>query len=465
MIRTRFAPSPTGFVHVGSLRTALYCYLFSKQNKGNYILRIEDTDRTRYIEGSIENLLKEMEWAGIIHDEGPYIQSERLDIYKKYVDKLLEEGNAYKCFCTKERLDKLRESSVFGYDGKCRNLSQEEIEENIKKGKSYVVRLKMPKNKEIKLNDIVRGEVIINSDDSDDQVLLKTDGFPTYHMAVVVDDHLMNITHIIRGEEWLSSTPKHIVLYEALGWDIPKYAHLPNILGTNRKKLSKRTGDVSVSVFREKGYLPEALVNFLALVGWSPGTEQEIMSIDELIKYFSFDRVSKSPGVFDIDKLKYINNHYIKKSDNIRLLKIIEKDLYMLNDKNKENILKIIDLVKEKADTVLELIPYIEEFYIEFLDIDKDVLDKMKDEKTINLLKYLIEKFRICEFNIDRIKEIIKSAQKEIGLKGKALFMPIRIAVTSKEHGSDLVKTIKLLGREKTISRINKVLEKIHEVI
>ena len=335
-VKVRFAPSPTGFVHIGSLRTALYNYLFAKRMGGEYLLRVEDTDQTRLVEGAIENMLQAMRWAGVNHTEGvmldengnivqkgengPYIQSERLDIYKKYIQELLDNGKAYYCFCTKERLDEVREKQKEAgetprYDGHCRDLTEEEVQAKIAAGKPYVIRLRLPENHVIKFNDLVRGETEFNTNDLDDQVLIKTDGFPTYHFAVVVDDHLMEITHVIRGEEWLSSTPKHVYLYEAFGWEPTTFVHLPNILNKEKKKLSKRHGDVAVEDFKKKGYLPEGLVNYVALVGWSPEDNQEIFSMEELENAFSIDRVSKSGGVFDTEKLNWVNQHYVKDAD------------------------------------------------------------------------------------------------------------------------------------------------------
>ena len=342
--RVRFAPSPTGFVHIGSLRTALYDYLYAKKDNGHYILRIEDTDRSRFVEGALENLIKSLEWAGVTHDEGvfiengeivqkgeygPYIQSERLDLYKKYIDELLEKGLAYRCFCSKERLDKVREEQKSKgqtpmYDKHCRGLSDKEIEKNLKEGKDYVIRLKIPEDEDIEFNDLIRGKISINSKEIDDQVLIKSDGFPTYHFAVVVDDHLMKISHVIRGEEWLTSTPKQVILFNYFDWEAPEFVHLPTVLNKDKKKLSKRQGDVSVTDFKEKGYLPEALVNYLALVGWSPKGNEEIFSMEELINEFSFENVSKTGGVFDVEKLNWINSQYIKKYDNEKLFKLIK---------------------------------------------------------------------------------------------------------------------------------------------
>ena len=334
MVRVRFAPSPTGNVHVGSLRTALYNYLFAKQNDGTFVLRLEDTDRTRYQEGSVENLLNALYTTGVVPDEGlqlvdgkpvengeygPYIQSERLDIYKKYIQQLIDEGKAYYCFCSKERLTQLREEQKKAgetprYDGHCRNLSPEEVQKRIANGDPYVIRLKLPENTDITFDDVVRGKITINTKEMDDQVLIKEDGFPTYHFAVVIDDHLMKITHVIRGEEWLPSTPKHVYLYQCFGWQPPTFVHLSNILNEDHKKLSKRQGDVAVGDFLAKGYLPEALVNFLALLGWSPEDDQEIFSLEELEKAFDIHRISNSGAVFDREKLNWMNGQYIKKA-------------------------------------------------------------------------------------------------------------------------------------------------------
>ena len=320
MVRLRFAPSPTGYLHIGGLRTALYNYLYAKQKGGKFLLRIEDTDRTRYVEGAIENLIHELKWAGVEADEGvcldengkitevgecgPYIQSERVEkgIYNKYAEELIEKGYAYYCFCSKERLDDVKnqqkaDGKIPRYDGLCRGVSIEDAKKRIANGESYVIRLKLPENRDIVFEDVIKGRITINTNDMDDQVLIKADGFPTYHFAVVVDDHLMGITHIVRGDEWISSTPKHIYLYEALGFEKPIFVHLPTVLNKSGKKLSKRNDDASVEDFRLKGYLPEALINYLALVGWSPESNEEILSLDEMIKQFSFDRVSKSGGV------------------------------------------------------------------------------------------------------------------------------------------------------------------------
>ena len=324
--RVRFAPSPTGYLHVGGLRTALYNYLFAKRNNGTFVLRIEDTDRNRYVEGAVENLIKALNWAGLNYDEGPevggnfgpYLQSERLDIYKKYADELIEKGKAYYCFCTPERLKSLKEEQEkqklpqAKYDKHCLHLSKEEIANNLAAGIAKVVRLNVEQNHTIKFDDIIREHVEFESNNVDDQVLIKSDGYPTYHLANVVDDHLMKITHVIRGEEWLSSTPKHVLLYDAFGWERPIFAHLPLLLNPDRSKLSKRQGDVAVEDYRDKGYLKDALINFVALLGWNAGDDKEFYYMDELIYSFSLERVNKAGAVFDLQKLNWLNAEHLQ---------------------------------------------------------------------------------------------------------------------------------------------------------
>lgn len=482
-VRVRFAPSPTGYLHIGGLRTALYNYLFAKHNNGKFILRIEDTDRTRYVEGAIENLINSLHWAGIKYDEGvfvengkivqrgeygPYIQSERLDVYKKYVDELIEKGYAYYCFCTKERLDRVREEQkikglIPRYDGLCRSLSLEEAKERIANGEEYVVRLKLPPNRDIKFKDLVRGDITINTEDLDDQVLLKSDGFPTYHMAVVVDDHLMGITHIVRGEEWLPSTPKHVYLYEAFGWEKPTYVHLPTVLNKERKKLSKRQGDVSVEDFRNKGYLPEGLVNYLALVGWTPEDNREILSMEELIEEFSFERVSKTGGIFDIDKLNWVNGHYIRNYDLDKLTDIaipFLKEKGFIDDnfieKRYEWLKVLVETVREGLSNVSEIVDKVDIFFNDKVEIeDEEALEVLKWEETPTVLSAFKEEINnIDEIDQEFAKAIMKKIQKSTGIKGKKLFMPTRVALSGKVHGPELVSIIYLLGKQNILRRI-----------
>ena len=486
-VRVRFAPSPTGFVHIGSLRTALYNYLLAKKQGGKYVLRIEDTDQSRLVEGAIEDLISSMEWAGIRHDEGlvrankgliekgeygPYVQSQRLGIYTEYIGKLLDSGHAYPCFCSKERLDKVREEQKSAgltakYDGHCRNLSKDEIKARQDANEPYVIRLKLPRNRNIEFEDLVRGKVVFNTDEIDDQVLIKSDGFPTYHFAVVVDDYLMKITHIIRGEEWLSSTPKHVYLYEVMGWKAPEFVHLPNILNIDKKKLSKRHGDVAVEDFMKKGYLPQALVNYVALVGWSPEDNREIFSMKELEEQFSLDRVSKSGGVFDVNKLNWMNNHYIKESPvnkitDMAIPYLIQAGYIKENEVEQryEWLQDMVSLVKDSLDYMEEIIDKVDMFFkTDVKPEDEEAIHILGQDFVEELLRAFCEKVMQAD-NVgqDMIKKIFKEIQKEKGIKGPNLYRPIRVAITGKANGPDLPLIIKVLGRQNLLNRIEYVL-------
>ncbi len=488
-VRLRFAPSPTGYLHIGGLRTALYNHLFAKKNKGTFILRIEDTDQTRLVDGAIENLIEALNWSGIEYDEGvfiedgkivqkgdygPYIQSERLDIYRKYVDKLIESGHAYYCFCSKERLDLVRdEQKVKGlapkYDGLCRNVSLEEAKERIASGEEYVARLKLPRNHDIKFHDLVRGDIVINSDDSDDQVLLKSDGYPTYHMAVVVDDHLMKISHIVRGEEWLSSTPKHVYLYEALGWEKPVYVHLPTVLNKERKKLSKRHGDVAVGDFREKGYFPQGLINYLALVGWTPEDNEEILSMDDLIEKFSFERVSRTGGIFDKEKLDWVNAHYMRDASVEEIVDMTIpylKEANLIDDAfvedNYDWLCLLIETVQESLHTAKEIVEKVEFIFDNDIEIrEEKSLELIKGEQVPVLLDAIKEELAsVEEIDLEYAKGFMKKIQKATGVKGKNLFMPVRVALTGSNHGPEFVNVLVLLGKEDILKRVEVIEEK-----
>ena len=494
MIRDRFAPSPTGNVHVGSLRTALYNYLFAKKNNGQFLLRLEDTDRTRYEEGAVENLLNALMVTGVVPDEGlfeedgkivqrgdcgPYIQSERLDIYKKYIDQLLENGQAYYCFCTKERLDEVREKQKAAgetprYDGHCRNLPKEEVEARVAAGEPYVIRLKLPEDHVVAFDDAVRGRIEINTNDLDDQVLIKTDGFPTYHFAVVIDDHLMGITHVIRGEEWLPSTPKHVYLYECFGWEQPQYVHLSNILNDDHKKLSKRQGDVSVGDFLKKGYLPEALINFLALLGWSPENEQEIFSMDELIEAFELSRINKSGAVFDRAKLDWMNAHYIKE---LPIEELTARMIpYLLNagyitesdmEKRMPWLEKVGELMRERLNYFAQVPEETKMLFDRNFEItDSESLDILKEETVPVLFNALVEKITESDVvDTERAKAILKEIQKEHKaekIKGKMLYMPTRIMLTGEMHGPDLTLIMDVLGKEELLLRLDRMRSMIH---
>lgn len=477
-VRVRFAPSPTGYVHVGSLRTALFNYLFARKNNGKFIIRVEDTDQTRLVEGSIENLVKVLSDLGIDYDEGPvwggdygpYFQSERLDIYKKYCDELVEKGFAYYAFETPEELDEMRkmqqlEGRQTAYDRRARNLTPEEVKKNLEDNKPYVIRLKVPLNEEVKFTDIVKGVIKFDSNQIDDQVLLKSDGFPTYHLANVVDDHLMKITHIIRGEEWITSIPKHILLYNAFGWEIPQMAHVPLLLNPDKSKLSKRQGDVAVEDYLRKGYLKEAFLNFIALLGWHPGKEEEqhkkeehknseILSLNELINEFTLERVQSAGAVFDVNKLNWMNNEYIKSYDLNELLEIslpyLEGSGLDLEDTAKlKMILSTIRVYLEK----LEDIPgKVRIFTKDNITIPSEFKEIVYSESSKIVFEALIAKLmEINEVTPDWFKNTLNEVGKETGVKGKNLFKPVRLALTGEEHGPELPNIAAIYGKDKLI--------------
>ena len=481
MVRLRFAPSPTGYLHIGGLRTALYNYLYAKQKGGKFLLRIEDTDRTRYVEGAIENLIHELKWAGVEADEGvcldengkitevgecgPYIQSERVEkgIYNKYAEELIEKGYAYYCFCSKERLDDIKnqqkaDGKIPRYDGLCRGVSIEDAKKRIANGESYVIRLKLPENRDIVFEDVIKGKITINTNDMDDQVLIKADGFPTYHFAVVVDDHLMGITHIVRGDEWISSTPKHIYLYEALGFEKPIFVHLPTVLNKSGKKLSKRNDDASVEDFRLKGYLPEALINYLALVGWSPESNEEILSLDEMVKQFSFDRVSKSGGVFDVDKLDWVNAQYIRKMEVSELAKLVKPYLVKAGFIKEDICEKRLELITKTFQESISRLPEIIEqsrFLFEDVTVEPEAL-KMRNVEHIEILKEKMkeELSQIEEMDEETAKGFMKKVQKASGFKGKDLYMPVRALLTGQVHGPELSNILEILGKGEILRRL-----------
>lgn len=485
-VRVRFAPSPTGYVHIGGLRTALYNYLYARHEGGKFVLRIEDTDRTRFVEGALENLIDVLDWAGLDYDEGvynengkivekgefgPYIQSERVKqgIYKEHIDKLLDEDKAYYCFCTQERLDNLRaqqkaDGLMPRYDGLCRGISREEAEERVKNGEEHVIRIKLPANKDIQFNDTIKGNISINTSDMDDQVLIKSDGYPTYHFAVVVDDHNMNITHVIRGDEWVSSTPKHIYLYEAFGWTPPTFIHLPTVLGQDKKKLSKRNADVAVEDFKKKGYIRDALINYIALVGWSPETNQEILSHDELVDQFSFERVSRSGGVFDESKLDWVNSQYVKNLSDEELAKEIKPYLIeagMINDDYPEDeLLEIAATFKTGISKYSDIVDHTDFLFANYKDKSfyREVSQNIESEDAKKVLETLKNILTEEEMSEELAKTVMKRVQKETGIKGKNLFFPVRSALTGSEHGPEMLHLFMILGNKGIIDRIDYVL-------
>lgn len=477
-VRTRFAPSPTGYVHVGSVRTALYCYLFAKKHQGDYILRIEDTDRSRLVDDAVGNLLRVMKILGIHHDEGPdiggayapYVQSERLTIYQKYAQMLLDKDLAYPCFCSATRLDDMRReqessgSSDSGYDRRCRNLEKSEQQLKMAANEPFVIRMKTPLQGSVCFTDIVRGDLEFDCSTIEDQVLLKSDGFPTYHFANIIDDHLMEISHVIRGEEWLPSTPKHLLLYRFFDWEAPVYAHLPLLLSPDRKKLSKRSGDVALEDFLEAGYLPECLINFLALLGWHTTSDQEIFSLPELISEFSLERISKSGAVFDREKLSWMNAQYLKNiipTEN--WLRLAKKQLSNAekNFFSTENLLDIALLsLRPSLESFVDLSNMLALFTKEPEDWDLQA-PEIKEILTISsnkeLFTALVEEFGTTLGEAD-FRALMKKLQKDLQIKGKNFFMPLRIAFSGAMHGPDLYAYYQVLGSQKIIRRLNFIL-------
>ncbi len=467
-VRVRFAPSPTGFVHIGSLRTALYNYLFARHNKGKLIIRIEDTDRSRYVEGAVENLLNTLKWAGIEYDEGPekpspcgpFYQSERLDIYRKHITILLQNGSAYPCFCSAERLEKMRteqqkNNMPVRYDGTCRTLDGAEAEQRMA-SEEHVIRMRIPQSGETVVKDEIRGIVRFQNELIDEQVLIKADGFPTYHFANVVDDHLMGITHVIRGEEWLPSTPKHILLYEYFGWNKPVFAHLPLLLNPDRSKLSKRQGDVAVESYREKGYLKEALLNFVALLGWHESGDEEIFPLDELIEKFRLERVSKSGAVFNLEKLNWMNGVYLRKISEEEYLQLARQEMERAGLKQADpQVNRKIALAVRNGLTTLKDIPQRAGMFFsdEIESYSRDAMEWLSKSGTKALLKVMLEAAeKQPEITIDSFKEVMKEVQSKTGIKGKELWMPVRAAMTGMTEGPELPLVIEVLGKQRLIS-------------
>ena len=471
-IRTRFAPSPTGFMHIGNLRSALFEYLVAKHENGDFILRIEDTDQTRQKEGAVEFIYKTLELCNLNIDEGPnnpkdcgpYIQSERKDIYLKYAEELVEKGEAYYCFCNEERLQELREEAelmkvTFMYDGKCKNISLEEAKKRVANNEPYVIRQKMPKEGITSYEDLVYGKISVENKLLEDQILIKSDGFPTYNFANVIDDHLMNITHVVRGNEYLSSTPKYLLLYKSFGWESPVYIHLPHIIREDGHKLSKRNGDASFMDLYNAGYLPEAIVNYLALLGWTHPENKEIFTLEELTKDWDSTRINKSPAVYDIKKLRWINSHYIKKMPFDKFKEWIIPFItnkYSLDDKDEAWINRLLEIYQQHISYAEEIIDEISIFFNDNHEITEEAKEILKEEQSIKTVKSFKKHIEELEdFTEENIVNIINKVKEETGNKGKSLFMPIRIASSGLMHGPELSATIYLLGKEKVLKRLN----------
>jgi glutamyl-tRNA synthetase len=469
-VRVRFAPSPTGYLHVGGLRTALYNFLFARHNHGKFILRIEDTDQTRKAEGAVENLIAMLEWAGIEYDEGPdrdggfgpYIQSQRLALYKKHAETLVNNGSAYYCFCTPERLDEVRRKQMemklsLAYDRHCRNLPTEESERRVAAGEKHVIRMKVPESGDMTFNDVIRGTVTIANRVLDDQVIIKSDGFPTYHLAVVVDDYLMGISHVIRGEEWLSSTPKHILLYRYFGWDLPAFAHLPLLLNPDKSKLSKRQGDVAVEEYRAKGYLKEAMVNFIAFLGWNPGDEREIFSTDDLIREFTLERVGKSGAVFNIEKLDWLNQQHLRLKSDEELAAQVKPLLQSKGPAVPSDayVRKVVGLLKERLTFVQDFLTYSDYFFKDPETFEESGFKKNWEKETNDRLVQLADRLeRLIEFSHRTIEECIRQYSEELGIKPSKLIHPTRLAVSGKQVGPGLFEMMEVLGKEAVVRRL-----------
>lgn len=477
-VRVRYAPSPTGDPHIGNIRVALFNWLFARKNNGVFIIRIEDTDLKRKMPQSVERILESLKWLGLDYDEGPYFQSERLDIYKKYVEELLANGDAYYCFCTPEELEQEKEKQVKAkqppmYSRKCRDLSKKEIAEKLKNKTPYIVRLKIPLDEKIKFKDLVKGEVEFDLKTIDDQVLLKSDGYPTYHLASVIDDHLMKITHVIRGEEWISSAPKHLLLYQKFGWKPPQFSHMPLILGPNREKLSKREGAIPFLQYRELGYLPEALINFMAFLGWNPDTEQEIFSKEELIKEFSLEKIQNTGAIFDIKKLDWINGLYLRKMNLDELTKgvipyLIKADFIAVQNKKYlikatkeivdfDYLKKIVFLEKERIKKLTQINEIADFFFKDVLEYPLKLLawkkqNKEDIKKNLILAKEKISLIATRDWNKIKLEQVLMPLAKEVGVGD--LLWPLRVCLTGKEGSPNPFEVAEVLGKEKTEKRI-----------
>ncbi|PAQ15172.1 glutamate--tRNA ligase [Bacillaceae bacterium SAOS 7] len=482
-IRVRYAPSPTGHLHIGNARTALFNYLYARNKGGKFIIRIEDTDQKRNIEGGEESQLTYLRWLGIDWDEGvdvggeygPYRQSERNDIYKKYYDQLLEEGKAYKCYCTSEELEAEREAQqaagkdMPGYSGKCRHLTAEEQAKLEAEGRTLSIRIKVPKGEILSFNDMVKGEVSFESDGISDYVIVKQDGTPTYNFAVAIDDHLMEMSHVLRGDDHISNTPKQLVIYQALGWEPPAFGHMTLIVNESRKKLSKRDESIIqfIEQYKELGYLPEALFNFITLLGWSPQGEEEIFSKEEFIDIFTADRLSKSPALFDQQKLQWMNNQYMKKADVEKVVELALPHLIKAGriDENPsadqlEWTKQLIALFQEKMSYGAEIVELSELFFKKELTFEEEAKEVLQEEQVREVMTSFLAKVDELEaFEAEEIKKAMKAVQKETGHKGKKLFMPIRAAVTGQTHGPDLPKAIELIGKETVKERLQQIID------
>lgn len=472
-VRLRFAPSPTGYPHLGNIRTALFNWLFARHHGGKFILRIEDTDIARKVEGAVEVILDSLRWLGLDWDEGPYLQSQRLPIYHEIAHKLLEGGQAYLCYCSPERLETMRQEQAKRkqppkYDRRCRDLNQHERTQLEVTGITPVIRFKTPLEGETSFYDLIRGLVTFKNDTLDDFVLLKSDGYPTYHLANVVDDHLMAISHVLRADEWLSSTPRHVLLYQALNWQPPQFAHLPMILGPDRAKLSKRHGATTVTEYQKQGYLPEAMVNFLALLGWSLDDRTELLSREELIKHFSLERVGKTAAIFNKDKLEWMNGVYLRKLSLEefvqRALPFLDRDLpkSVKRPLDKIYVRRVLSLIQERARILVEVSELASFFFLDELQYDTGLLlsgklDAESAAKAITIVAQRLEE--ITTWDATTLEDILRSLATELNLGTGEFFGLLRVAVTGRTAAPPLFQTMAVLGKENCLKRFNAALQ------
>ena len=476
MVRVRFAPSPTGYLHVGGLRTALYNYLLVQRHGGKFLLRIEDTDRSRLVEDAVDNILDCLRWAGISPDEGvgcqpegdhgPYTQSERLSIYRQYADQLLEQGLAYHCFATADELAAMRDpQGRGGYDRRYRDLDPAEARRRAEAGESHVIRMKAPLEGSVEFDDVIRGSIRFDATQVDDQILLKSDGFPTYHLAAVVDDHLMEITHVIRGEEWLSSTPKHLLLYQFLGWTPPRFAHLPLVVNMQGKKLSKRDGDVSVGAYRQEGYLPEGLLNFLALLGWSNGDNQEIWTLEEMGKVFSLERVQPSPAAFDTDKLRHINQQHLFRMSDEAIADLLPEWFERAGEAvpPRDYLVRVVGLMKQRCTLLPDFVGPARYFYHDPPSYDEATLKKRWKAETRALVTAYAERLQELAQNWQaaELEAVLRSLCESQGQGAAALIHPVRLAISGVGGGPGLFEMMALLGPEVCLRRLRRAAEVI----
>lgn len=479
-VRTRFAPSPTGYMHVGNLRTALYTYLIAKHDNGKFILRIEDTDQGRYVEGAVDVIYKTLKMTGLTHDEGPdiggpvgpYIQSERRGVYLDYAKELVKKGEAYYCFCNKERLDSLKETTgTFNYDGHCRNLPKEEVEAKLASGMPYVIRQNNPLDGVTTFEDEIYGTITVDNSELEDMILIKSDGLPTYNFANVIDDHLMGITHVVRGNEYLSSAPKYNRLYNAFGWDIPTYVHCPPIMKDAHNKLSKRNGDASFEDLLAKGYLKDTVVNFIALLGWNPGTNQEIFTLEELVEQFDYKNIHKAPSIFDTVKLKWMNGEYIKK---LSLEEFHEyalpyyKKVFSEDELEKYNLLKLSEQVQTRIE-VFTGIPELIGFVKELPDYDISIYNhkKMKtnsENSLATLEKALPALENLQDWTFENLNDVIYALVKQLEVKNGVVFWPVRTALSGEASSpGGAFELAEILGKEESLKRIKIGIEKLQQ--